>query len=531
VNTQQHRLLEQAEHRSAHLDRELARLRRQSQELDSAVASSRTLLVRQQARIADLEADVGRLAGADIRARDLQAELQARLVVIAQLQSQSQSLAALQGQHAQLETDYREVQAQLSVKTEELATAGQALQESIATIRAAQRLSGTLEWRGTLERVLAAASERVRFERGTLLVLDDLQNELKVEAALNSPIAVSQMSRFKVGEGLAGRAVQERRALLVPNSEHDSRFKASDPAHQARSLIEVPLQACGEVLGVLSLVRPASQPFGDAELAAAESVAADAARALNNARLYVLLKEREARLEALVQRAWDLSASLEGKQVLTSILRGARQLVGGSAALLALMDLDTYRLNVVATEEIPLDMLAGPGTIWGEPVARDVVRTGKPWLAAMAEILPAERRAQPERLGMRYLVSIPVRSSAEILPPAKPEVIRAKKQPEEALLEVYGALNLYLPQTAPPSTEQLNALLAFGYQAARALKNVQRWERLQAELRAAQLVNARLLGRERFIAYLRVKIDELERELARWRDPVHTFGLGRRSGS
>src|SRR6266487_6439563 len=85
-----------------------------------------------------------------------------------------------------------------------ISEAEQAVKTSQATIKAAQRLSSSVEWRAALDGVLDAASELVRFERGTLALVDELQEELKVEAARNSPIAISEMSRFKVGEGIAG---------------------------------------------------------------------------------------------------------------------------------------------------------------------------------------------------------------------------------------------------------------------------------------------------------------------------------------
>jgi hypothetical protein len=174
-------------------------------------------------------------------------------------------------------------------------------------------------------------------------------------------------------------------------------------------------------------------------------------------------------------------------------------------------------MEVVAADQIPESILFGPGTAWGEPVARDVLRTGKPWLAPMAELVPAEQRQKLEALDMHYLISVPVRSTSEILPSPDGGTIAAGNGGAERSPEVYGILNLYRKDTSVLPAEQLNALLAFGYQAARALKNVKRWERLNTEMQTAQSLNARLLGRERFISQLQLKIGQLEKELSRWR--------------
>lgn len=495
-------------------EQELAGARRELAAVRHELGGHRSKLA---AHAREMAALLGRTAQAEARLRDREREAAAQAAVNDELRAQAEGLASLQGRFAELEAEAQQLRAEAAAKEQELQTARQGLQESIATVRAAQRLSGTLEWKSTLDRVLAAASERISFERGTLLLLDELQNELKVEAALNSPIAVSMMSRFKVGEGLAGRVARDRQPQLIIDTGQDARFKVSDPSHQPRSMLAVPLLAGGEVLGVLSLVRPASQPFVPVDLQLAEAVAADAARALNNARLYHILKEREGHLEALVQRAWDLSASLEPRQVLASIVRGAQQLVQSSGALVALMDTATYQLDVVAADRIPPEVAMGPGNTWGAPVARDVVRTGRPWLAPMSEVVPPEERRVVEELGMHYLVSIPLRSSTEILPSPDGQFIPRGPKAEETSTEVYGVLNLYRQQTTPLAADLVNALLAFGHQAARALKNVRRWERLNNQMETTHSLNVHLLGRERVVAQLQLRIDQLERELARAR--------------
>src|ERR1700694_104035 len=208
---------------------------------------------------------------------------------------------ALEAQAAQhhLQLEFDALSARWDVARAQLAEAEQAVKTSQATIKAAQRLSSSVEWRGALDGVLDAASELVRFERGTLALVDELQEELKVEAARNSPIAISEMSRFKVGEGIAGWALSHREPVLVRDSRTDARFKASDPKHQPRSFVAVPLLAGKEGLGVLTLARSASDPFTDHDLRNLARVATDAAHALINARLVDLLKQREEHLNTI----------------------------------------------------------------------------------------------------------------------------------------------------------------------------------------------------------------------------------------
>jgi len=210
----------------------------------------------------------------------------------ARLKTEIDRVAEIEAARSHLQLENETLVARCDVARTQLAEAEQALTTAQATIKAAQRLSSSVEWRGALDSVLDAASELVRFERGTLALVDELQEELKVEAARNSPIAVSEMSRFKVGEGIAGWALSHRQPVLVRDSRSDARFKASDPKHQPRSFIAVPLLADKEGLGVLTLARPASDPFSDDDLRNLARVATDASNALINARLVDLLKQR-----------------------------------------------------------------------------------------------------------------------------------------------------------------------------------------------------------------------------------------------
>src|SRR5207302_1548473 len=313
----------------------------------------------------------------------------------------------------------------------QLAEAEQALKTSQATIKAAQRLSSSVEWRTALDGVLDAASELVRFERGTLAIVDELQEELKVEAARNSPIAISEMSRFKVGEGIAGWALSHREPVLVRDSRSDARFKASDPKHQPRSFIAVPLLADKEGLGVLTLARSASDPFSEHDLRNLARVATDASNALINARLVDLLKQREDRLTTLVRKARELSTANDIKQVVAFVLSSAQELVGGKAALLALRNQKTSELET-----------------------SDVVS---------------------------------------------------------------GVLNVYRDSLDPIPAGDLEQLKAFAQQAAVAIQNVRRWDRVKEQLQATSSMNTRLMGRERYINQLLFRIQQLEQELGRYK--------------
>jgi GAF domain-containing protein len=422
--------------------------------------------------------------------------------------------AELQAAHNRLQLEFEAHSARLDVARAQLLEAEQQLKSSQATIKAAQRLSSSVEWRQALDSVLDAASELVRFERGTLALVDEVQEELKVEAARNSPIAISEMSRFKVGEGIAGWALSHREPVLVRDSRSDARFKASDPSHQPRSFIAVPLLAGKEGLGVLTVARTANDPFTDQDLRSLSRVANDAATALTNARLVAVLKQREDHLSALVQKARELWSADDINQVVQFVLSSSQELVNGKGALLALRNLKTSELEVIGSNGIPQEILQ-QRIAWGAPAAADVMRTGKPWVSPMRELLPPALVDTVTAAGFRSLVSVSC-GAPQTSQPAADEGLLSRSDVELAD-EVNGVLNVYRDTEEAVSAAQLEQLRAFADQAAVAIKHVRRWDRVKEQLQTSASVNTRLMGRERYIHQLHYRIQQLEQELGRYK--------------
>jgi GAF domain-containing protein len=444
----------------------------------------------------------------------LSTELEATAASNAQLKTDLEHAAETEASHSRLQLEFDALSARWDVARAQLSEAEQALKNSQAIIKAAQRLSASVEWRTALDGILDAASELVRFERGTLALVDELQEDLKVEAARNSPIAVSEMSRFKMGEGIAGWALSHRQPVLVKDSRSDPRFKQSDARHQPRSFVAVPLLADKEGLGVLTLARSANDPFNEQDLRSLNRVAADAAHALINARLVQVLKLREDRLTTMVQKARDLWSAVDMNQVVDFVLSSSRDLVQGHASLIAVRNPKTQELQVLGSQGIPAELLEQPNS-WGAAAASEVLRSGKPWVSPMAELLPPALVDKVTQAGMRMLVSIPCGRESRPQPADGPSLLNRSEL--EGTEEVGGVIHVYrqtLDAIPPAEVEQLQT---FADQAAVAINNVRRWEKVKEKLQTSSSVNARLMGRERYISQLHYRIQQLEQELSRFK--------------
>jgi len=497
--------------RLADLTRSRANATAERDRLAAQLASAHATIAARDAEVAALQVEQD---GVEARISGLQSEIEQLKRGNGKLRADlDRALEAQAAQH-HLQLEFDALSARWDVARAQLAEAESALKSSQATIKAAQRLSSSVEWRLALDGVLDAASELVRFERGTLALVDELQEELKVEAARNSPIAVSEMSRFKVGEGIAGWALSHREPVLVRDTRSDPRFKASDPKHQPRSFIAVPLLADKEGLGVLTVARPASDPFTEHDLRNLARVATDAANALINARLVDLLKHREDRLTTLVRKARELSTANDTKQVIEFVLSSAKELVGGKAALLALRNQKTLELEVTGSVGVS-DAVIEQRIAWGAPAAGDVMRTGKPWVSPIREMLPPALVETVEKAGLKMIASVLCGPLAH--QELSEDGALLSRSELEVSDQVSGVLNVYRDTLDPIPSADLEQLKAFAEQAAVAIQNVRRWDRVKEQLQATSSMNTRLMGRERYINQLLFRIQQLEQELSRYK--------------
>src|SRR5438477_9221050 len=85
-------------------------------------------------------------------------------------------------------------------------------------------LSSKLNVEDVLQAVMELATKVVRAEASSLLLLDDVNNELYFDVALGSVKESVKRIRLKVGEGIAGWVAKERQPLIVNDVTKDKRF-------------------------------------------------------------------------------------------------------------------------------------------------------------------------------------------------------------------------------------------------------------------------------------------------------------------
>jgi HD-GYP domain-containing protein (c-di-GMP phosphodiesterase class II) len=161
--------------------------------------------------------------------------------------------------------------------------------------RLGQILNSTLDHQEVRRRAMEAATQLMKAEVGSLLLIDEEKNQLHFEVALGDKEETIRKITLNIGEGIAGWVAQNGESLIVNAPEKDARFyKGVDEKTEfkTRNIICVPVKVKENTVGVLEAVnKKEGEAFDEEDLSLFTSLADQVAIALDNARLYQELEE------------------------------------------------------------------------------------------------------------------------------------------------------------------------------------------------------------------------------------------------
>jgi signal transduction histidine kinase len=152
-----------------------------------------------------------------------------------------------------------------------------------------QTLASTLEHNKLLRNIITAARDLIGAEAASIMLADTQSGELRFEAATN--MESSQMAGIVVpiNGSIAGWILTHRQPVIVADTATDTRWhrKVDDKtAFVTRSILGVPLIHRETVIGVVQCVNKLDGTFVDDDTATLQLLAAQAAVAIINARLF-----------------------------------------------------------------------------------------------------------------------------------------------------------------------------------------------------------------------------------------------------
>lgn len=154
----------------------------------------------------------------------------------------------------------------------------------------AQEMNYTHDSQTLLSNLLDHCLEAFNASRGSLMLLDDDNDCLKVHVVRGVEGEVSQRISLKIGEGVAGHVLATSMPVIVNQGSEDPRFKSFQRFQKDERAIQnmlcVPLIADTGPIGVINIINKKSGDFTGSESDLLCSLAVQAATAIVKSRVY-----------------------------------------------------------------------------------------------------------------------------------------------------------------------------------------------------------------------------------------------------
>lgn len=262
---------------------------------------------RQPVLVHDVKADERYLAASDVVRSELAVPMIARQRLVGVIDVQATRVGAFK--------DYD--RAMLSLIAGRIAAAIDNAQlyrraeRQYRTIRTLSRISNEFSSILDLDELLSKVASSVRglinYDAFSILLIDSAQRVLRHRFSIRYDQRVN-LDNIPMGKGITGAAATSRDVVRVYDTTADPRYIASHPG--IRSEIAVPLVFQDRVIGVLNLESERVGYFSEDHARTLSLLAPAVAIAVENARLYHELGERERRMQDDLKAAFELQTVL-----------------------------------------------------------------------------------------------------------------------------------------------------------------------------------------------------------------------------
>jgi len=296
-------------------------------------------------------------------------------------------------------------------------------------------------------------------------------DELIIKAGAGPPWddAHFQPQHIQVGtQGITGWVAREGEPILVNDVSQEPRYRSLSDAIRTQSELAVPLKTKDTVIGVLNVESEQLNAFDESDLAVLQSLANQAAIAIENARLYEDTKSRLAQVIALQETTGAVASTLELDKLLNLIIQQATTLLQADGGIITVVDWENKQDEAVAVTGLAVSALGDRATLEGSLSG---------WVALHNEPVISNQLQSDSRADHRAL--------SKLVEDTKRQIQRAAIAPLTIKDQVMGTLVVLDKQGGKGEFDQtdLDLLVAFANQAATAMHNARLFD---AEQRRAE---------------------------------------------
>ncbi|MGB5933599.1 MAG: SpoIIE family protein phosphatase [Anaerolineae bacterium] len=268
-----------------------------------------------------------------------------------------------------------------------------------------------------------------------------------------------QPPRVKVGgKGITAWVAATGEPLLAPDVSQEPRYLLLPGWGKIQSELAVPLKTKTAVIGVLDVESDQLNAFDESDLVVLQSLAHQAAIAIENARLFDAEQRRAEQFRVIAEVGRQITSTLDINELLVQVVRLVEQAFG------------YYHVAIGLIEGDEVDLRAGAGILWDDPefqfkparlkVGEEGI-TG--WVTSTGEsLLVPDVSREP-----RYVWMQGSKTRSELAVP-----IKAKG-------EVIGVLDVQSDRLNAFDQSDLTMLQSLAHQAGVAIENARLYERLQ----------------------------------------------------
>ncbi|MFB3819468.1 MAG: GAF domain-containing protein [Candidatus Methylomirabilales bacterium] len=264
-----------------------------------------------------------------------------------------------------------------------------------------------------LRLLIARAAELVGASAGTVY-LWHADREVLVPRAWHGLGERQGQLELRLGEAIAGSAALAREGLVVND------YRGSPFAHpvtlqetQLTASLGEPLLYRGELVGAITLARDGDRTFTPQDQALVRLFAAQAAIAVENARLFGQATRRNEEVQALLAVTNTVSRSLDVAAIAQAALRTTLDVLRVDAGRLYIFDEPTQQLRLAAHHGLPPDVMASFAAYApGEGAIGQIFQTGRSMVftdfTTDARYKTTTRSQLGLKLGFRSAAGLPI---------------------------------------------------------------------------------------------------------------------------